>query len=219
VSAATQDAPARWDLEWQPERHAGRPERTPPSLDAAYAEWPLRALAFVLDLVLIYVLFQLLGQARSLLVLWITREDQATNDGALVTSGALLLLAVLGLSLLAVWGWRVLRATPGQQLLGLFVVERGSGLRLRRRAAFVRWLLLYAPLAALLGYTQLIDVLFRSRLLEASDPLLVASLAFFLPVAWYLVLGLSVLAERRRGRGLHDRLAGSVVVRRAGPPA
>lgn len=213
------DAPGRWDLEWQPERSAGRPERDPPSLDATYAEFPLRVLAFLLDLLLLYVLFQLLIQGRSLLALWITREDQAANDGVLVVTGALFLLAVLALSLLAAYGWRVFRASPGQQLLGLFVVERGSGLRLRRRSTFVRWLMLYVPLVPLLGYTQLIDVVFRSRLLVDADPLLVASLAYALAVAWYAVLGSSVLLERRRGRGLHDRLSGSVVVRRSGPSA
>lgn len=217
--SAASDAPGRWDLEWQPERHAGRPERDPPSLGAAYAELPLRALAFLVDLLLLYVLFQLMVQLRSLLALWLTREDQAGSDGVLAISAGLLLLGALGLSLLAVYAWRVFRATPGQMLTGLFVVERASGLRLRRRSAMARWLLLYAPLVPLLGYTQLIDLLFRSRLLSDADPLLVASAAYLLPIVWYALLGLSVLMEGRRGRGLHDRLAGSVVVRRAGPPA
>lgn len=213
------DSAGRWDLEWEAGRHSGRPERYPPSLDATYAEWPLRGLAFLLDVLLVGLLYQLLAQARSLLSLWFTRDNAQANDDVLVISGVLIVLASVGVTLIALYFWRVFRATPGQLVLRLFVVERGSGLPLRRRALFVRWLLLYAPLAIFFAYTPLIDILFRSGLLLDSDPLLVASLAYFLPPIWYLVLGLSVLAEGRRGRGLHDRLAGSVVIRRAGPPA
>ena len=213
------DAPRRWDLDWQPLRGLGRPERDPPSLEASYAELPVRAVAFGIDVLLVWLIFQLMTQARSLLVLWFTRDDAAANDSALVLSGLGLLAAIALVTLLAVYFWRVFRASPGQMALGLFVLERGSGLRLRRRSALMRWLLLYGPLVALLSYTALVDALFRSRVLVDADPLLVASAAYFLPFAWYLVLGLSVVLERRRGRGLHDRLAGSVVVRREGPPA
>jgi hypothetical protein len=213
------DSAGRWDLEWEAARHSGRPERYPPSLDATYAESPLRGLAFLLDVLLVSVLYQLMAQGRSLLTLWFTRDSAEANDGVLVISGVVLVLAIVGVTLGAVYFWRVFRATPGQMVLGLFVVERGSGLPLRRRALFVRWLMLYAPLAMFLAYTPLIDIIFRSGLVLDGDPLLVASVAYFLPPIWYLVLGISVLAEGRRGRGLHDRLAGSVVIRRAGPAA
>ncbi|CAN5816068.1 hypothetical protein BH24CHL6_BH24CHL6_03400 [soil metagenome] len=219
MTGTKEDSAGRWDLEWEADRQAGRPERYPPSLDATYAEFPLRGVAFVLDVLLVSLLYQLMAQGRSLLALWFTRDSPAANDGALVISGALLVLAITGATLSAVYFWRVFRATPGQMVLGLFVVQRGRGLPLRRRAALVRWLLLYAPLAVFLAYTPLIDVVFRSGLASEGDPLLVATAAYFLPPIWYAVLGLSVLAEGRRGRGLHDRLAGSVVIRRAGPPA
>ncbi len=213
------DAPRRWDLEWEPLRRAGAPERLPPSAGATYAEFPVRAIAFGVDLALLWLVFQVLVQARGLTALWLTRDDPQANDPTLAVSGGLAVAAIALLSLTAVYFWRVFRATPGQMLLGLFVVERGSGLRLGRRRALLRWLALYAPFVALLSYTQLIDVIFRADLAPGADPLLVASLAFFAPIAWYLVLAVSVAVEGRRGRGLHDRLAGSVVVRRAGPPA
>jgi len=219
MANTTDQEPGRWDLEWEPVRRAGRPSRFPPSRDAAYSEFPLRALAFALDVVLLTAIFQLVGQVRGLAALWITRDDPAANDGVLVVSGGLILLGLFLLTASAVYFWRVFRATPGQMLFGLFVVQRATGLVLTRGAALARWLVLYAPMAALVAYTSIIDLLFRSTLLQDADPLLVASLAVFLPIAWYIVLGLSVLADRRRGRGLHDRLAGSVVVRRAGPPA
>jgi uncharacterized RDD family membrane protein YckC len=213
------DAPSRWDLEWEPVKRSGSPDRFPPSPEAAYAEFPVRAIAFGIDALFLWLVLQLIQQARGLVVLWFTRNAPEANDPALVVSAGFVVVALLLVTLSSAYFWRVFRATPGQMVLGLFVVERGSGLRLSRARALVRWLALYAPLAVVLSYTQLIDIVFRTEFAPDSDPLLIASVAFFMPLAWYVVLGLSVLAEGRRGRGLHDRLARSVVVRRAGPPA
>jgi len=216
------DAPRGWDLDWQPDERTGAPSRFPPAADAVYSEFPIRALAFALDVVLLWLVFQLLTQGRALIVFFFTRDAPDGNDPALVWSGLVATIAIALVTLVAIYFWRVFRATPGQLLLGLFVVQRATGLPLSRRGATLRWLVLYAPLAFALSYTVLIDVVFRSDLIRdmapGGDPLIVAAAAYFLPVLWYIVLGLSVLAERRRGRGLHDRLAGSVVVRRAGPP-
>lgn len=213
------DAPGGWDLEWEPLRRAGAPDRLPPSADAAYAEFPPRAIAFAVDVLLLWLIFQLLLQGRALVALWLTRDAPQQNDPTLAISGLVVVAAIALVSLGAIYFWRVFRATPGQMVLGLFVIRRGTGERLTRGGALLRWLALYAPFVLLISYTQLIDIVFRSDLLPDGDPLFVASLAYFLPVAWYVVLGLSVLLEGKRGRGLHDRLAGSVVVRRAGPPA
>jgi uncharacterized RDD family membrane protein YckC len=213
------DAPRGWDLEWEPLRRAGAPDRLPPSAEAAYAEFPVRAIAFAVDVLLLWLIFQLLLQGRALVALWLTRDAPQQNDPTLVVSGLVVVAAIALISLGAVYFWRVFRATPGQMVLGLFVIRRGTGERVTRGAALLRWLALYAPFVLLISYTQLIDIIFRSDLLPDGDPLFIASLAYFVPIAWYVVLGLSVLVEGKRGRGLHDRLAGSVVVRRAGPPA
>jgi uncharacterized RDD family membrane protein YckC len=213
------DAPRGWDLEWEPLRRAGAPDRLPPSAEAAYAEFPVRAIAFAVDVLLLWLIFQLLLQGRALVALWLTRDAPQQNDPTLVVSGLVVIAAIALISLGTVYFWRVFRATPGQMVLGLFVIRRGTGEPITRAAALLRWLALYAPFVLLISYTQLIDIIFRSDLLPDGDPLFIASLAYFVPVAWYVVLGLSVLIEGKRGRGLHDRLAGSVVVRRAGPPA
>jgi uncharacterized RDD family membrane protein YckC len=42
--------------------------------------------------------------------------------------------------------------------------------------------------------------------------------AFVLPLLWYALLAITML-RHPRGQGWHDRFAGSVVVRRAGPPS
>jgi uncharacterized RDD family membrane protein YckC len=214
-----EDAAGRWDLDWAPGRHAGQLERYPPTPEASYAEFPLRALAFLLDVLLLWLLVQLISQGRGLIVLWYTRDSPEANDSTLVVSGLVFALIVVLATASTSYFWRVFRATPGQMILGLFVVQRATGLLLRRRATVARWLLLYAPLSVLFSYTAIVDVVIRGQLIEDGDALLLASAAFFLPLIWYLLLGLSVLADRRRGRGLHDRLVGSVVVRRSGPPA
>lgn len=216
---APRAAPRQWDLEWEPWRRSGAPDRLPPSATAAYAEFPVRAIAFAADILLLWLIFQLLQQGRGLVALWLTRDDPQANDPTLVWSGLAVVAAITLVSLGAVYFWRVFRATPGQMLLGLFVIQLGRGLPLGRGRALLRWLVLYAPFVLLISYTQLVDIVFRSDLLPEGDPLVLASLAYFVPLAWYAVLAVSVLAEGRRGRGLHDRLAGSVVVRRAGPPA
>jgi hypothetical protein len=211
-------APPAWDLDWEPSGRSGAPDRWPPTADASYAEFPLRATAFAIDVVVVAMIFQLLGQARAIIMFWLQRfVPQETAEAALVIAGLALVLGSLALSATVIYFWRVFRATPGQMLFGLFVIRRGSGTMLSRGAATVRWLLLYAPLALILSYSALIDVI--STVDRAIDPVIIAAGALLVPLAWYLILALSTLVEGKRGRGLHDRIAGSVVVRRAGPPA
>jgi uncharacterized RDD family membrane protein YckC len=211
------DAPAGWDLDWEPTGRSGAPDRWPPLGDAIYAEFPLRATAFAIDVALITMLSQLLSQVMGLVLFWVQRGAQQAADAPVALAGSGVFLGALALSATSIYFWRVFRATPGQMLFGLFVVRRGRGSLLSRGAATVRWLALYAPVALMVSYNSLIQGV--TTLFRDVDPVLVAATALLLPLAWYLVLALSTLAEARRGRGLHDRLSGSVVVRRAGPPA
>jgi uncharacterized RDD family membrane protein YckC len=196
------------DLERQPQGWTGAPSRRPPNTGVSYAEFPLRAAAFVLDAVMATFFVQLMSQAVGLAVLWLSRDLERGYDDV----GLILVFGSLALTATAIYFWRVFRATPGQMLLGLFVVRPTTGDRLGRVSATARWLLLYAPLTAVFSYSWL------SSVFDTMDPLQLGSITLFGPMAWYVILAFSVLVDRR-GRGLHDRLAGSVVVRRAGPPA
>jgi uncharacterized RDD family membrane protein YckC len=211
--------PDRWDLDWEPVSGAGAPERWPPSVAATYAEFPLRAAAFALDAVIVTMLVQLVSQILGLSIVWLARDDAQAGAAATVLAGGGVFVAALLLTASSIYFWRIFRATPGQMLFGLFVVRRSTGERLPPRAAFVRWLLLYAPLALVVSYSSVVTFLLGADLLREADPLLVTSAALGAPLAWYVVLAASTLAERRRGRGVHDRISASVVVRRAGPPA
>lgn len=213
------DTPPGWDLDWQPGGRSGAPYRWPPSQGATYAEFPLRAAAFVVDVLIVTMVTQLLSQMLGLAVFWFQRGDPSTAQLALDVASTIVPLGALVVTAASVYFWRVFRATPGQMVFRVFVVKRGTGTLLSRRAAVVRWLLLYAPLALVVSYSSLSQLVAATGLFDAVDPLLVAAAGLLLPLVWYLVLAISTLAEHRRARGLHDRVSGSVVVRRAGPPA
>jgi uncharacterized RDD family membrane protein YckC len=98
-----------------------------------------------------------------------------------------------------VGSWLTTGRTPGQQLIRARVVAASSGGRLRPGQALVRWLLLGAPVG-------LVTVIL-------GPPPLVSAVISGLLACWYLVLFATTALDRRK-RGLHDRLARSVVGRR-----
>src|SRR5205814_9364722 len=112
--------------------------------------------------------------------------------------------------------WRVYTASPGQLLTGLQTVRMEDGHRLTRRAALIRWLFLFLPGLLLTASTD-IGIWYSYAIGSGtqSDQTTASGLALTLPVVWFAVLLVSALIERH-GRGLHDRLARSVVVRRVG---
>jgi uncharacterized RDD family membrane protein YckC len=208
------DEPRGWQLDWEPVHRAGAPSRLPPTDDAVYAEAPVRIAAFAIDVLLALVLGQLASQTLAVAATWWSRQPGVAQDQAVLAASGSHVIASVAMTLLFAYLWRVFRQTPGQMALRLHVLRRGTGERLSRAAALARWLVLYLPLALVMSYQTLSGALARIPATANLDQLHVVTVALVLPFAWWLLLGVSVLAERRRGRGLHDRLAGSVVVRR-----
>ena len=102
-----------------------------------------------------------------------------------------------------VGSWLRSGATPGQRLLGMRVVRiEGEG-RLRPGQAVGRWLLLGTPLG-------LISTLI-------GPPSVVGGVLAVAIALWFALLFVST-ARGQRKRGYHDRITGSVVVRRRVPP-
>jgi uncharacterized RDD family membrane protein YckC len=177
----------------------------------AYGDVAARLLAYVLDALLVgvvifavaFVMTRLLGPT-----LRIAEADGAAR--ATVDDGRAVLNAVVATLITGAYfvgSWSVMRGTPAQRLLGMRVVRASDGARLGPGQALVRWLLLGAPL----GLASV--VLFRA---PAS-----ALLLGLISLVWYLVI-LATTARDRRKRGIHDRVAGSVVLRRmriVGPAA
>jgi uncharacterized RDD family membrane protein YckC len=100
-----------------------------------------------------------------------------------------------------VGSWLRSGATPGQRLLGMRVVRiEGEG-RLRPGQAVGRWLLLGTPLGLI------------STLL--GPPSVIGGVLAVAIALWFALLFIST-ARGPRKRGFHDRITGSVVVRRPG---
>jgi hypothetical protein len=95
-------------------------------------------------------------------------------------------------------------ATPGQRALGVTVVAATTADgRLRARQALVRWLVLGAPFGLLAALVI--------------DSAILWSLVVAVAVAWTLTLLVSARRDGER-RGIHDRLAGSRVLRSSALP-
>lgn len=178
----------------------GRTDRSEHSI--AYADAASRLVAYLIDGVLVgvaifvvaFVMTRFLGPTLS----------TASGDGiprASVDQGRALVNAVMATTLSGVYFvgcWVAFRKTIGQRLLGMVVQRETDGDRLRLSQALVRWFLLGA-------WWGLLAVL----LLSVPGAVLILALAI---AVWDLVL-LGTTARDGRKRGLHDRLAGSVVHR------
>jgi hypothetical protein len=201
----------------QEDRRAGAPSdgwtlrRRPRHAGFVYAELPRRALASLIDLVLASAITAIVAQVAALVV----RGPTFSRDLNELNVVALLYVALVSVLPTAVFAylWHEGRAPPGHALVGFLVVHRTTGAPLSASAAFARWVLLYAPLA-LVAFPLVVGVVY-----DPSPFLILIELPWLpfigaaLPFAWYGLLGLSTLQDRRRGRGWHDRMCGSVVVR------
>ena len=115
-----------------------------------------------------------------------------------VILNAVLLAALSGVYFVISWsrfGW-----TPGQRLFRLAVLEAPRAAGMTPRRAALRWLLLGAPLGLASALTVSAPLLFLAVLVVS--------------FTWFSVLVVTTLRSRT-GRGLHDRLAGTMVIRRA----
>jgi uncharacterized RDD family membrane protein YckC len=175
-------------------------ERSEPSV--AYADAASRLVAYLIDGVLVGVVIFVVALVMTRVLGSTLPAAGADGIRASVDPGRALVNAVMATTISGVYFvgcWLAFRGTVGQRLLGMVVQREVDGDRLRPGQALVRWILLgawWGLLAALL--------------LSISLAAWVLALAI---VAWDLVL-LGTTARDGRKRGLHDKLAGSVVHRR-----
>lgn len=221
------DEPAAWDLDASPVGRALMPVAPPPAEGVDWAELPLRAGALLIDLAIISVISDLI--TRSINWVWqmlviptmTTAYEPVADRDKLWQALVLILPTVLlwvAIGAAAVYLWRVYRATPGQMALGLFTVDT-EGRALERGPSAVRFLVLAIPWM-LTGATNVLFQLMQWFSDEATQVWREPLYALFavLPLVWFGVLSVTMLRDPR-GRGWQDRLAGSVVVRRSGPPS
>ena len=172
-----------------------------------YASLTRRFLAWVLDVVLvtllIFVAVSLLGAVVGPTVR-IHPEAATLEDVVAADLGRVVLDAVLATGLSAAYfvlPWALLGGSPGQLALGMRVRDRAGGGTIPVERALARWILLFPPFATVSALTAGLPVL--------------GALVWSAAVAWYLVL-LVTTARSGTRQGLHDRIAATVVRRRAG---
>jgi uncharacterized RDD family membrane protein YckC len=172
-----------------------------------FASLPRRSLAWVLDVVLVTLLiFVAVSMLDALVGPTVTIHPEAATleDVVRADLGMVVLDAVFATGVSAAYfvlPWVLLGASPGQLALGMRVRDREGGTVPVGRA-LARWILLFPPFAAVSALT-------------AGQPVL-GVLVWSAAVAWYLVLLLTTAGSASR-QGLHDRIAATVVRRRAGP--
>ena len=210
---AEESGTVRWVLEPEP-GEAFAPTDAAPANGVEYPDIPLRSIAFVIDLIIIQATAppcssRPVRRRRCLL------SQQGIPDtliGSWVGFGVPVLIVALLQALILAGLWRVYTASPGQLLTGLQTVRERDGRRLSRSASLVRWIFIFLPALMMAASTDL-GVWWAFGIGAHSDQNGASGFAITLPVIWYGVLLLSAVIDKR-GRGLHDRLSRSVVVRR-----
>ncbi len=108
--------------------------------------------------------------------------------------------------------WHRAEPTPGYRFLRLKLRDLTTRGVLTPGAAFARWIVLFAPIT-LWVYPLVVRTVFDPGpfLMLIDYPAWLDAL-MLLPVAWYLILAVSI-ARSRDGRGWHDRVSGAFVAR------
>jgi uncharacterized RDD family membrane protein YckC len=213
------DDQGTWDLEFEPWRGTLAPRGDAPARGVNLAELPVRGIAFLVDLLLIQQVSAVVLQLFSFVAAHtILNSPTGGVSDPWLAAWAAFGLPFIGLAVVEaitfVFLWRVFRASPGQMVLGLFTMDVKRGTALTKRRAFVRWVFLFLP-ALIMSSADAISYVGHFALVPSVEQAVVAGFAVLLPSIWLVILTISILVDRR-GRGIHDRLAGSVVVRREG---
>jgi uncharacterized RDD family membrane protein YckC len=168
----------------------------------------IRLVAYAVDALLLVVLIYVVALVlRAAIGPTIRFTDADGVPRVLVDRFHVVINSVAATLLAGAWfvgSWLRFGRTPGQRLLGVRVVRVDGSGKLRPGQAVGRWLLLWTPLgliSTLLGPPNTLSVV------------LLLAIAF-----WFALLFVSTVRGPRK-RGLHDRITGSVVVRRRAPGA
>jgi len=181
-----------------------------PAASAFYfADIPNRAIALLVDVILLTLVAFVGAAIVSLLAGPAVEFDTAAEgvgDAVELNHGVATLDACLSLVLSAGYfalSWVRLNASPGQRLIGIRVAADGDRAGITAGQAMARWTALGAPFAVA---AVLATALSLNGVAIFGIPL----------AAWYAVL-LITTARSSTKQGLHDRLAGTIVAKRATP--
>ncbi len=184
-------APSNWGAPGAaPSSWSPPPVEAGPAAGIAYAGFGVRLVAYIVDGILLGIVETILGSL-------ILGASLATGT---LNYGLLLVLALIDLALSAayfIYTWTRMRASPGDRLFGLMVLNAADGSPLTTNQATMRWLLLAGPGAlATLGT------------FGAGIGILISLLVFL----WYIYLAWTTATDPKR-QGFHDKYVSSVVVK------
>jgi len=195
--ASGEGQPSAWTQsaqQWKP-----APVAEGPSAGVAYADLGIRIGAYIIDIVAVGVIALIINAILGAILV----AGFLTSGFALVLVG-FIILAVVNLLISAVYfiyTWTTMRASPGQKLLGLQTVSATDGATLTTNQAITRFAVMVGP--GLVGALA-------SNVIGGILGLLL-SLA---GLAWTIYL-LYTTANDPKRQGVHDKYAGSVVVKPA----
>lgn len=210
---------------WTPDLDIGSgallPKADDPVPGIRYADLPRRSVAFILDLMLVQttatLVLQVTGFVAGLTLLNSTGVTDNALNAWLGFAVPTLVLGVVQASVI-VFFLRTYAATPGQVILGINTLRASDGQRLGKRRALLRWLATLMPAWAIAASSN-IGVWWAASIMRSaqisSDAVFPSGFAIAVSAVWFVVLFVSMAIDAR-GRGLQDRLAGSIVVRDEG---
>lgn len=174
----------------EPMMDAPTPAATAASGDFVYADVPNRAIAYIIDAIIVFIGVLVVG-----VILAAVGLDITAFVGALV-------LGVIGLVVSAVYfiyTWTTMRATIGMRVLGMQVGNAVDGATLTQDQAIRRWLAISAP----------------SIVAQALQPIAVIGvLLSLISLGWFIYL-VYTTAKSPTKQGWHDVFANTMVVKAA----
>ena len=178
---------------------------TPGPAGLFYADVPNRAIAYIIDAIILGIVNLVAGAILSAIGL----NAFTINSGATTINNLLdynpavgLIQAVIFAAISAayfVYTWTSMRGSPGQKVLGMQVGNAADGATLTTEQAIRRWVALGAPF----GIAQALNPL-------PGLGILIGLAAF----VWFIAL-LVTTAQSPTKQGLHDQFAHTVVVKAA----
>jgi uncharacterized RDD family membrane protein YckC len=171
-----------------------------------YADVPNRIIAYIIDAIILFVLFIIVGIILSAIFGPTTRTvlDPTQPFGFRIETNfvSTLVSAIANLAVTGayfVYTWMNMRGTPGMKVLGMQVGNETDGRTITMNQAITRFLLLGAPFGLAQALTGI-----------SSLSVIIGLIAFI-----YFIALLVTTAQSPTKQGLHDRYAHTVVVKAA----
>ncbi|MDQ3554015.1 MAG: RDD family protein [Chloroflexota bacterium] len=162
-----------------------------------YADLPNRIIAFIIDYILFFVVFLIVG------VLTVSLFGINTIVGQMQTTTSVLFQNVLSYAIVGayfVYTWTAMRGTLGMKVLGMQIGDQADGRTITFNQAVIRYAVMFGPA-------------FVAGLLSAFI-LSLGAIASLLALIWFIAI-LVTTAQSPTKQGIHDKYARTMVVKAA----